>query len=676
MSKLLIFAGTSEGRRLACELAERKIHSIVSVATEYGEDIMLAEGVKSDYITIRRGRMDKAEMISFIKSQNITLAVDATHPFATQVSENIKRACDECAIKFIRCLRDAPQNRESKNDSSVIYVNSLDEAVQYLNNSSGNIFVTTGSKELYELADKINDTDRLYVRVLPNTGAVGVCERAGIKGSKIYALQGPFDTATNRLMLRLSDAKFLLTKETGKAGGYYEKLEAAKQSGVICVVIKRPDEQGLSFEETLETVCRYINQDTDKENAGYNEKLCKKLTLVGIGMGGGHSQLTIEATKCLENAQIIFGSDRALKAVDWCGIKKVPFYAADKIIEYLSNHAEITNAAVAFSGDTGFYSGARSFFDMKNKDAAAEDWHIEVIPGITTVQAFAARLGIAWQDLTLCSVHGRKSSLISRLRFNDKLFCLASDSDDIRAISRKLIDYGFKDSVMHIAVNISYDDEQLYTGAPSDFLNFDRKGLISFIIERRIETPNRVYSLPDDFFERTKVPMTKQEVRAVSISKLRLTPDAVLYDIGAGTGSIAVECAGYLTKGEVYAVEKKEDAAELILKNARKAACDNISIVRGAAPQALEGLPAPTHAFIGGSGGSLREILDLLYAKNPKIRIVINAVTLETQNEIFRYIKEKSLDGAEIVTMQISRAENVSSYHMMRGENPVMIVTL
>ncbi len=676
MNKLLIFAGTSEGRRLACELAEKKIHSIVSVATEYGEDIMLAENIKSDYITVRRGRMDKAEMISFIKSQDITLVVDATHSFATQVSENIKAACAECDVKLIRCLRDMAQSKDSENDSSVIYVTSLDEAVEYLNNSSENIFVTTGSKELAVLTDKINDTDRLYVRVLPNTEAIGACERAGIKGSKIYAAQGPFDIETNCLMLRLSGAKFLLTKETGKAGGYYEKLEAAKQSGVICIVIRRPAEQGLSFEETLESVCRYIDQDADTKSAGCNEKLYKKLTLVGIGMGGGRSQLTLEAANCLENVQVIFGADRVLKAVDWCVAKKISFYTADKVIEYLSSHAEITDAAVAFSGDTGFYSGAKSFFDMKNKNDTANGWHIEVIPGITTVQAFAARLGIAWQDLTLCSIHGRESNLISRLRFNDKLFCLASDADDIRAISRKLIDYGFKDSVMHIAVNISYDDEHLYTGTPRDFLDFDRKGLISFIIERGMETKNHPYSLPDDFFERTKVPMTKQEVRAVSISKLRLTPDAVLYDIGAGTGSIAVECAGYLTKGEVYAIEKKEEASELILRNARKAACDNIFIVCGAAPQALERLPAPTHAFIGGSGGNLREILDLLYAKNPKIRIVINAVTLETQNEIFRYIKEKSLSSAEIVTIQISRAENVSSYHMMRGENPVMIVTL
>ncbi len=674
MNKLLIFAGTSEGRGLACELAKKKIHSIVSVATEYGEDIMLAEGVKSDYITIRRGRMDKAEMISFIKSQDITLIVDATHPFAVQASENIREACAECGVRLIRCLRDMTQNKDGENDGGVVYVDSLDEAIRYLNNSSGNIFVTTGSKELAALADRINDTDRLYVRVLPNTEAIGACERAGIKGSKIYAVQGPFDTETNCLMLRLSGAKFLLTKKTGKAGGYYEKLEAAKKSGVLCVVIKHPAEQGLSVEETLENVCRCFNQDINEESKKMEQCSGRRLALVGIGMGGGRSQLTLEAAECLENVQVIFGADRVLKAVDWCGAKKVPFYTADKIIEYLSNHVEITDAAVAFSGDTGFYSGAKSFFDAKIADV--KNLHIEVIPGITTVQAFAARLGIAWQDLMLCSIHGRESNLISRLRFNDKLFCLASDADDIRAISRKLIDYGFKDSVMHIAVNISYDDEQLYTGAPSDFLNFDKKGLISFIIERGSETPDCTYSLPDDFFEREKAPMTKQEVRAVSISKLRLTPGAVLYDIGAGTGSIAVECAGYLTKGAVYAIEKKEEAAELILRNARKAACDNISIVRGTAPQALEGLPMPTHAFIGGSSGNLREILDWLYAKNPQIRIVINAVTLETQNEIFRYIKEKSLSSAEIVTMQISRVENISSYHMMKGENPVMIVTL
>ena len=170
--------------------------------------------------------------------------------------------------------------------------------------------------------------------------------------------------------------------------------------------------------------------------------------------------------------------------------------------------------------------------------------------------------------------------------------------------------------------------------------------------------------------------MTKEEVRSVSLSKLHLFKDSVCYDIGAGTGSVAVEMALRATEGHVYAIEKKEEAAALLLENKKKFCADNLTVVSGTAPEALTGLPAPTHAFIGGSSGKLPEIVQILLEKNPKITIVINCITLETISEVLQVLQSRPELSSEVVQMSVSRSRSVGSYHMMMGENPIYIVTL
>lgn len=169
--------------------------------------------------------------------------------------------------------------------------------------------------------------------------------------------------------------------------------------------------------------------------------------------------------------------------------------------------------------------------------------------------------------------------------------------------------------------------------------------------------------------------MTKSEVRTVSLAKLKLTEDSVCYDIGAGTGSVAVEMALRAHQGMVYAIEKKEDAAALIEENKRKFVTDNLTLIRGTAPAAMCGLPAPTHAFVGGSSGNLREILMLLVRKNKDVRIVINCITLETVTEALQAVKDFDFEESEIVQLGVSRAKELGRYHMMMGENPIYVIT-
>ena len=183
------------------------------------------------------------------------------------------------------------------------------------------------------------------------------------------------------------------------------------------------------------------------------------------------------------------------------------------------------------------------------------------------------------------------------------------------------------------------------------------------------------HGIPDDAFVRGKTPMTKEEVRSVSLSKMRVCRDSVIYDIGAGTGSVAVEAALQADMGHVYAVEMKEESAQLIEKNRRKFGADNLTIIRGMAPEALKELPAPDIVFIGGSKGHLNEIIETVCQKNPKARIVINAITLETLSEAVACCQNKKHLDDEIVQVQISKSDKIGNYHMMKGQNPVYIIS-
>lgn len=183
------------------------------------------------------------------------------------------------------------------------------------------------------------------------------------------------------------------------------------------------------------------------------------------------------------------------------------------------------------------------------------------------------------------------------------------------------------------------------------------------------------HGLPDDAFCRDKVPMTKEEVREAAICKMHLTPDAVVYDIGSGTGSIAVEMARLSDNLTVYAIERKQEAVALIEKNCTKYGLANVKVICGEAPGALTGLPVPTHAFIGGSNGSLKEILTDLYRKNPHMRVVVTAITLETVGVVSSILNEFPVEQEEIIQMSVSRAKKAGRYHLMQAENPVFILS-
>ena len=170
--------------------------------------------------------------------------------------------------------------------------------------------------------------------------------------------------------------------------------------------------------------------------------------------------------------------------------------------------------------------------------------------------------------------------------------------------------------------------------------------------------------------------MTKSEVRALSVAKLKICDDSVIYDVGAGTGSVSIEMALCAVNGMVYAIEKEEAAADLIEVNKVKFKTPNLQVIRGLAPEAMADLPKPTHAFIGGSSGNLKDIIACLLDKNPDIRIVINSVTIETLEETTQVIKEFNLVEEEITCINVSKARKLGKYHLMTAQNPVYIAVV
>lgn len=188
-------------------------------------------------------------------------------------------------------------------------------------------------------------------------------------------------------------------------------------------------------------------------------------------------------------------------------------------------------------------------------------------------------------------------------------------------------------------------------------------------MEEKIITPG----ISDSEFIRGKVPMTKQEVRSASVCKLRLLEDSVVYDIGCGTGSVSIEIARLSKKIKVLALDSNPEAVSLTRQNARKFGLENIEVVEGEAPQALKNLPAATHAFIGGSGGHLKEIIAALKEKNSDVKVVMNAVSLESVAEIEEIIKSYTLKDYEVVQFFITKTQKIGSHHLFKAGNPVFI---
>lgn len=396
----------------------------------------------------------------------------------------------------------------------------------------------------------------------------------------------------------------------------------------------------------------------------------RKIYLIGIGTGT-YEGLTIRAAQILKTCDLFFGADRMLAAADSCIGNKVNIYKPDEILDYLrdNKNGKWTKACILLSGDVGFYSGAKKLLTVLS------DYDVELVPGISSISAFCAALGISWDETAIASLHGRQMNVIAKADSSKYTFCLLSGAEGVRELADKLMYYAFDNVIMHIGENIGYPDEKICHMTPKEAAESDFGKLVVVVIENPSPRGCVFPEIDDEEFIRGAVPMTKSEVRSIGIQKLGLSKNAVLYDIGAGTGSVGIQAAVCYPDSSVYAIEYKEEAAELITQNRKKFRADNLNIILGKAPEAFLGLPAPTHAFIGGSAGNMREILSLLWEKNPHTVVVISLITLETLSEVMNIIDEYGIEP-EIVQINVSKAKKAGTYHLMMGQNPVTLIKL
>lgn len=240
-----IIGGTSEGRGLIRELSVLPVRLYASVATEYGAALIEPQA----NLTVLAQRMDLNAMRAFLREQRPDCVIDATHPYATIVTATVQEACREEKTKYLRLLRPAAAG------GAYTEVADFREAVELLNNTEGNIFLTTGSKNLPDFTAVKNFAERIALRVLPMTGSLQAALDLGYQPKNIVCMQGPFSRELDAATFKKYGARFVVTKDSGKAGGFEEKVAAAAAVGAKLIVIGRQSrEQGADYEELLQSL--------------------------------------------------------------------------------------------------------------------------------------------------------------------------------------------------------------------------------------------------------------------------------------------------------------------------------------------------------------------------------------------------------------------------------------
>ncbi len=561
MSKVLLFGGTTEGRAIAKILSENKIECDVCVATEYGEMVM----EEMPLVRVKTGRLSPDDMTALVRGGSYDAVIDATHPFAVEVSANIRRGVGAASAKIplIRFERDTKlfSKTDDDGDENVIYFDDVASCAASLAQTEGKILLTTGSKELGDFCRSDSLRERLVARVLPGMESVRLCYEAGLTGKQIIAMQGPFSEQMNRAVIEEYGISALVMKESGKTGGADEKVRAAKAAGIPCYVIRRPMEkacematlQSMSDETcapgaygavdgscvsatrnaremaTLQSMSENASamrdvREPDPTNycvVSSFEELCRVLSehlsvpvksrvsihvsLAGIGPGGTDF-MTAAVRARLAEADCVFGAPRMLDSVGLASVaglsnaNKVcavyPYYLASDILPVLeemrqkaANENKATStlrAVVLFSGDPGFFSGAEK---LKNALKDLPDCTIEVLPGISSVQYLAAKLGRNWQNAVIISMHGVSEqewlpAVRSAVQAGREIFFLTSGVADIRRLGSFLVSFrgepemsDMPEYTVFAGYQLSYPDEAVKNLTPEECAEVDGAGL-------------------------------------------------------------------------------------------------------------------------------------------------------------------------------------------------------
>ncbi len=402
-----------------------------------------------------------------------------------------------------------------------------------------------------------------------------------------------------------------------------------------------------------------------------------KLYIIGIGPGD-KNYIYPAANKLIEASDVLIGGRRNLDL--FLHLEKEEVVIGNNLAgieRYMLKHIGKKKMAVLASGDPGVFSISEY---LKNR---LVDVELLVYPGISSLQYLCAKINKSWDDIFIASLHGRElNNLTNIVKNHGKVILFTGGASSHVHVCRELISSGLGDVTVTIGEKLSYPEERIVTGSPEEMAKLEFDSLSIMLVEHpgkglaikqvwEMATPG----IPDELFVRGDVPMTKEEIRAVALSKMRLREDSVVYDIGAGTGSISIECGLIVKKGRVYAVEKKKDALALIRENVLKFGLGNVKVVEGVAPDILMDLPKPDRIFIGGTDGRMDSILDWAAEMNHQIRIVVNAVAIETAGEAIAGLNSRGFRDIDIAGVSVSKGRLVGRKHMMQALNPIYIIS-
>lgn len=395
-----------------------------------------------------------------------------------------------------------------------------------------------------------------------------------------------------------------------------------------------------------------------------------QVNLLALG-GGTDATLTRQARYALLQAQCIVGASRLLQQLpEGCTVHRASVTKPQKILEALQESG-CTQAAVVYSGDTGFYSGCRNLIPLLEKEKIP----YKVYPGISSVQLFAAALHRPWQDWTLVSAHGVQCDAVAAVMQGSPAFFLTGGSLGVPQLCKQLTEAGLGELPVTVGENLSYPDEQIVTGTAAEMVVRSFGPLCVLLAEAAPQPPKRAPGWPDDWFIRGEVPMTKQFVRAAAVAALGPKPGQTVWDVGAGTGSVSMELAAAVQGAPVYAVECENAALALLEENRKKLHAWNLRIVSGKAPMALKELPVPDAVFVGGSKGEMEAILSAALEKNAEVRLCVSCIALETLQTVLHFCQTRGLQP-RVVQLSVSDARSKGRLHLMMAQNPVFLVTV
>ncbi len=420
----------------------------------------------------------------------------------------------------------------------------------------------------------------------------------------------------------------------------------------------------------------------------------RDIYLIGMGPGSA-SLLTAEARDCLLSLDAVAGAERTMTlyreiggsvAAERC---LVSFRTAEllQFLEALPD--DCRRVGFLFTGALSVYSGATALASALAESGIPRE-RMHFLSGLSSLDYFLDHLGERRESVAVLSLHGREGSVLPLLAKEEKLLVLLGGRGQLGAIAQELLNFGLSETEMVLGSRLSYPEEMIRRGKPTDFLDTEADSLSLLYLRFRKDTgaaklqPSDFYrfGIEDARFFRVKgVPMTKQAARSFTLSQLPLQEDALIYDIGAGSGSVSVELCLHVPRGRVLAFESDAAALSVLQENKKRFLCGNLRIVPGFAPDTLPSADTlngrPDLVFIGGSRRRLSSIIEAVLAQSPDCTIAVHAITMETEQEILTIAADLTeTHRLEMLTMAATELRPMGKYHMRSAQNPITLAML